>query len=349
VSVKEQGGLSIRLNDIAPLFSILEDIKIDRSRLLDDLGLSTQLLANPGEARLLLTDYFRILEYLTEKTKNETGNLSSRPIMAGSTEFVMSQLTGCNTLYEAMTTIAKTYNILYGGSYNQIEKRDRYLGYIISDDRFPYSFESRNFVHLTMECVMIFVHAMLSLISGTSLTSDLVKVYTRRPRRMGGGPLSCWDVPTRLNSSYYALIYDGDIGALPISSEGPVLDSKSIFQAAISLIENRPESSARFKNVASSAVRLIRQGIYDQKAVAARLNISVATLRRRLKAEGETFRSLLVTTQNQLAKDLLSDARSVNDVAVQLGYSDIRSFSRAFKKMNGQTPDQFRKKNLQSS
>jgi AraC-like DNA-binding protein len=63
-----------------------------------------------------------------------------------------------------------------------------------------------------------------------------------------------------------------------------------------------------------------------------------ATLRRRLESEGASFRDLRRDTLNEAAKRLLRRRSSVAEVAEELGFSDFRSFNRAFKAWNGVTP-----------
>jgi len=68
----------------------------------------------------------------------------------------------------------------------------------------------------------------------------------------------------------------------------------------------------------------------------------VASLRRRLSEEGVNFRDLCHTAKNDRAKFLLKQGLSVPEVAERLGFSDFRSFTRAFKSWNETTPRSFR-------
>jgi AraC-like DNA-binding protein len=73
------------------------------------------------------------------------------------------------------------------------------------------------------------------------------------------------------------------------------------------------------------------------------LALSERTLRRRLADEGTSFGALVVRVQTQLAVDLLADTDlSVEEVAAELGYAEIASFSRAFRRWTGQPPSAFR-------
>jgi len=77
--------------------------------------------------------------------------------------------------------------------------------------------------------------------------------------------------------------------------------------------------------------------------VAAALNVSDRTLRRRLAAESTTFRCLLDESREQLAEQLLVTAGlTVSEVATRLGYLEVSSFSQAFRRWKGVGPRAYR-------
>lgn len=77
--------------------------------------------------------------------------------------------------------------------------------------------------------------------------------------------------------------------------------------------------------------------------VAARLGLSTRTLRRRLAAEGVTYKTLVDEVRASLAVELLSSAGlSVEDTAIRLGYAESASFIHAYRRWNGVTPSAHR-------
>ncbi|MEV6101730.1 AraC family transcriptional regulator ligand-binding domain-containing protein [Nocardia sp. NPDC051981] len=92
---------------------------------------------------------------------------------------------------------------------------------------------------------------------------------------------------------------------------------------------------------------LMRHGrAIDQVAIAADLHMSVRTLRRRLAAEGTTFRELACETTGLLAEELLAAGFTVDTVAARLGYTSASAFATAFRDWKGQTPGQFARSDL---
>lgn len=78
--------------------------------------------------------------------------------------------------------------------------------------------------------------------------------------------------------------------------------------------------------------------------VARALAVSARTLQRRLAEEGTTFSAVVDATREALARELLADpARELIDIAERVGFSDLATFSRAFKRWTGKPPGQFRR------
>lgn len=91
-----------------------------------------------------------------------------------------------------------------------------------------------------------------------------------------------------------------------------------------------------------------RQRLPELDAIAAGLGISDRALRRRLAAEGTSFRALTDEVMARVAKKYLRDsALSVGEVAVRVGYAEPASFVRAFQRVVGTTPESFRERQQQ--
>lgn len=78
------------------------------------------------------------------------------------------------------------------------------------------------------------------------------------------------------------------------------------------------------------------------EGMAQMLEQSPATLRRRLRAEGQSFGAIKDELRSVLAQRLLGGEQTVADIAAALGYSEPSAFHRAFLKWTGQSPGAFR-------
>jgi AraC-like DNA-binding protein len=78
--------------------------------------------------------------------------------------------------------------------------------------------------------------------------------------------------------------------------------------------------------------------------IARELAMSIRALQIRLQQENTIFADLLKNTRERVAKKSLRENDTVENITFILGFSDVSSFRRAFKKWTGMTPGEYRKK-----
>lgn len=100
------------------------------------------------------------------------------------------------------------------------------------------------------------------------------------------------------------------------------------------------------ENIAAEVRRLLMHAsgnFPDITQVASALFMSERTLRRRLQAEGISFRRVFDEVRNVLAQEYLTaTAITVAEIADLLGYTECANFRRAFVRWNGITPIDYR-------
>jgi len=80
------------------------------------------------------------------------------------------------------------------------------------------------------------------------------------------------------------------------------------------------------------------------------LSLTKRTLQRRLAEEGTNFSGFLEQTRHSFAKRYLTSSnRSLVEVTFLLGFSEQSAFTRAFKKIEHQTPSEYRKEIIKNS
>lgn len=81
----------------------------------------------------------------------------------------------------------------------------------------------------------------------------------------------------------------------------------------------------------------------SKEEVASRLNMSPRTLQQKLAEVDTSYQTLCNTTRYQLAcRYMENSASSLSDIAYLLGFTDLSSFSRAFKRWSGKSPREYR-------
>ena len=84
-------------------------------------------------------------------------------------------------------------------------------------------------------------------------------------------------------------------------------------------------------------------GRVTEALLAERLHVSSRTLQRRLREEGETFRTLLAKVRKRLAERYLREPDyRIIEIAFLLGFSDSSAFSRAYREWFGESPSMTR-------
>jgi AraC-like DNA-binding protein len=108
-------------------------------------------------------------------------------------------------------------------------------------------------------------------------------------------------------------------------------------------LDQVPRTSSVADRVRATIAEELRGGEPTAAHVATRLKMSVRTLNRLLEAEGTTHRELLDAVRgDEAARHLRGDHLSIAEVAFLLGFSELSSFYRAFKRWTGRTPARFR-------
>lgn len=130
--------------------------------------------------------------------------------------------------------------------------------------------------------------------------------------------------------------------ALPLRESEPglaaVLDRHLDEQARV-----LPAGVTRLDRVRSVLLAELRGGEPNVADVARRLSMSSRSLQRYLQQEGTTLQEVLRQLREDLARRHLAEQReSIAEIAFVLGFSDVSTFHRAFKRWTGQTPLAYR-------
>jgi AraC-like DNA-binding protein len=170
-------------------------------------------------------------------------------------------------------------------------------------------------------------------------------------------------VPVRFSAEHSALWLPREALSMPFAGRDPI--ARRYLEAyAEQLLAALPEpvqaqeqvleqsiATASEPAAPSAPIAPIREAILLELAtsgaelarVARRVAMSPRTVQRRLEEAGTSYQDLVDELRANMAQSLLRDrARSIVDVAFELGYADLKGFYRAFRRWTGTTPASWR-------
>lgn len=146
----------------------------------------------------------------------------------------------------------------------------------------------------------------------------------------------------RFAAGEHALRFDAALLDRPCAAADPgllaVLD-----RHAGALLARVPPVHSLADRVAVAVADGLRRGEARAGDIARRLHMSPRTLQRGLAAEGTSFAAILDRVRHETALRELAERRlSIAEIAFLLGFAELSSFYRAFKRWTGKTPAAFR-------
>jgi AraC-like DNA-binding protein len=147
----------------------------------------------------------------------------------------------------------------------------------------------------------------------------------------------------RFAQEHDELVIDRELLSLPQAQAEPAL-CEVLDRHLSALAERLPADIGFLEQVRSCMAAELSRGEPTLPSIALRLRMSPRSLQRRLQQEGSSLQSLLSRLRADLAVRYLSESReSISEVAFLLGFSEVSTFHRAFKRWTGVTPAAYRR------
>ncbi|WP_437631189.1 AraC family transcriptional regulator [Sorangium sp. So ce854] len=147
----------------------------------------------------------------------------------------------------------------------------------------------------------------------------------------------------RFGEEHDELVIERAFLATPQAHAEPVL-CEVLDQHLASVAAALPAETSFVERARSAIAAELAHGEPALPAIAARLRMSPRSVQRRLKEAGTSLSSLLDRLRADLAVRYLSESRdSIPEIAFLLGFSEVSTFHRAFKRWTGVTPATYRR------
>lgn len=177
-------------------------------------------------------------------------------------------------------------------------------------------------------------------LTGADYAPAVVELVRRRPANARAYE-QFFQSAVRFGSPSNRIVSDPRWLVLPL----PLADTMA-YRLACDLLDKEAAQLTGLAAVGLAVERAIRKAlpkVPTPAQVAASLNLSERSLRRRLAGEGVSFSGLLDESRKSRALELVANGqRPLAEAARATGFADVRNFRRAFKRWTGQVPSALR-------
>lgn len=304
------------------------------AQVLAKAGIDPALLAQP-DARVSATSYARLWRLLARRTDDEFFGMDPRKLKSGSLAFLCHACMAQPTLADGLQTGLGFLSLMLDHLPAQLVRQQSLAEIVLLE---PETAPRRAFTYFTYWMI---VHGVACWLAGRRI--PILAIELRCPP-----PDFCDDYRVmfsdnlRFNRPRTRMIFSADCLDLPIKRSPQELQRFLAHAPANILVKYRdPDSLAT--RIKHDLRQLPPDTWPETEGLAASLCISASTLRRRLAEEGQTYQGLKDSVRKELAIVWLAEPQiSFAEIAVRLGFADVSSFYKAFRKWSGSNPGHYR-------
>ncbi|KIZ16701.1 AraC family transcriptional regulator [Streptomyces natalensis] len=303
------------------------------------------LLPADERARVTPEQFTRLIKALHHATDDEFLGLGPYPSRRGTFAMMCHACLGCHDLGAALERAARFYALFPGGPEMAVTLRTGPDG--ASEAVFSVRNDLRPYDHgqFLAECILIIWHRLAGWLIGRRIPLHWAQFAHREPPHAAeyGMLFGC---PVEFGARHTAAGWDPHWLAAPVVRDEAALTAM-LRRAPADLLSRRDWGTTVAEQVRRTLDRALRAPsparLPEAAEVAARLAVSPATLRRRLQAEGTSYRHLKDAVRRDAAISALTAGHEpIAELAARMGFSEDTAFLRAFRRWTGTTPGAFR-------
>ena len=292
--------------------------------------------SSPLPAMLDLPTFWRLCAENIQSLDDESHGIATEPVARGSLSVLFMSAKEGDTLGEAVERfteaarlIRKECHFILGKSRGALHLSIRPL-----DGGNPRA-------EIYLECFAVVAHCAFRWMTGRRLDPLRLRGAAGL-RSLGDTILNSLHVPVERSGNGVTITYGAKDVAAPILAQKYKAWGTPEFESFLNLLSEHEDTAVAATKARPTVLALIRSGARTQSAVSSALKWSPATLRRRLAAEGTSYRELLAEIRHSELQNMLASDISLSDAAEKLGLSDDRSLRRLCHASLGVSPRQYR-------
>lgn len=331
---------SLGFTSVPPLLKYLlygEQLGIASAPALAAAGLEAAQL-NDTSLRLPMEVHERLLDYFCQRSGDPLFGLNSARFVKPSSWNVLGYITmNCATLGEAMGRIMPFEKLVGDMGTSRAEVAGDQVQLIWSC-RHQRPDIRRHLVENVLASWLLYAR----WIADSELSPSVVWFEHSRPEQAELAQYEAlFGCPVRFEQPRSALVAPLKYLQLPLRQSDPRL-LKTLEDHAQGMMAALADAPLALQ-VKSALRQRLKHGVPRKEQVAEQLALSVRTLQRQLQQAGTSYQQLLDDVRQELAEHaLLHSEQSLQEISDSLGFSEPRSFHRAFKQRTGLTPAQYR-------
>ena len=301
---------------------------------LSKVGIDPALLEQPA-ARVPALAYARLWRLLARRRDDEFFGMDPRKLKSGSLGFLCRASMAQPTLGEALETGLGFLSLMLEHLPAQLVRQQSLAEIVLLE---PEPEPRRAFTYF---CYWMIVHGVACWLAGRRIPILAIELRSAQPAFCDDYQVMFSD-NLRFDRTRTRMIFSADCLDLPVKRSPEEL-KRFLAQAPANIL-------VKYRDPDSLAMRIkhdLRQRPAQQwpetDSLAHELCMSASTLRRRLAEEGQTYQGLKDSVRKELAVVWLAEADiSFAEIASRLGFADVSSFYKAFRKWSGSNPGHYR-------
>ncbi|MFW1763038.1 AraC family transcriptional regulator [Acinetobacter calcoaceticus] len=317
----------------------LEKAGVDSQPLLKQAGLDVQALNDP-DARYSLKNTANLWKLAVQATQDSCFGLKVASQVNQNTFHVLGHsLITSTTLKEMFLRIIRYFRIVtdipelefYG------EGKNHYFVIHVPDEVQPESIDA---------FISVFIRSSRALQS--SVFSPLrIELRRSEPQDLETFQ-SILKAPIVFNAPKDMIVFDTATIEQPLDGGNPSLTQE--YDEIINRYLARFDKENILARVKVKLIEKLSTGDFQQQDVAKSLGLSIRSLQRKLSAENTSYSELLDNTRHELALSYIKNSsHNITEIAYILGFTDVSSFTRAFRRWTDLSPLHYREKHLSFS
>lgn len=307
----------------------------DRAAMLREAGISPELLQGKP-IRVTGLQYTRLMQVIWNTLQDEFMGFAEQRSKPGTFATMCHLAIHCHNLESVFHRAQHFYN-LFEKPVNVVLRRDG------EEARLEIESESSlcDPYHFLVESLLVIWHRFSCWLVGQRI--ELLGAYFDYPRPPHADEYRhLFHCPLTFDQARTGLRFPARYLAFPVIRDE--MEMKKFLRSSPADLLARPDDSNSYTGRIRAIIgRDFSRSIPDFETIAARLNMSPQTLRRRLREENTSFQEIKDNLRRDVAiYHLTRRDYAINEIAHRVGFTEPSTFHRAFKKWTGLTPGAYR-------